>query len=289
MRFSKYHGAGNDFLLVEDLDERITLTAELAAAMCDRFRGPGADGVIRVTRGRTTPFALELWNADGGRAETSGNGMRCLARFLVDRGLTDDRIIEVDTLAGVKRIEVTMDNGEMTGARVDMGRPGLTRSEVPMTGPADTRFVDRPFPDAGEEYRAAAVSMGNPHLVLIGDQDLAALDLPRIGPPLEHHRDFPERANIEWVRVEDDRLDVRVWERGVGETLACGTGACAVLVAANLMGLAGRGGVVRFEGGDLDVEWAEDDRVYLAGPVAHVFDGELSPAWLEALAEGVRR
>jgi diaminopimelate epimerase len=289
MRFSKYHGAGNDFLLVEDLDERITLTAELAAAMCDRFRGPGADGVIRVTHGRATPFALELWNADGGRAETSGNGMRCLARFLVDRGLTDDRVIEVDTLAGVKRIEVTMDEGEMTGARVDMGRPGLTRGEVPMTGPADDRFVDRPFPDAGGEYRAAAVSMGNPHLVLIGEPDLAALDLPRIGPPLEHHRDFPERANVEWVRIEDGRLDVRVWERGVGETLACGTGACAVLVAANLMGLAGRRGVVRFEGGDLDVEWAEDDRVSLAGPVAHVFDGELSPAWLEAMAEGVRR
>ena len=289
MRFSKYHGAGNDFLFIEDLDDRIVLTPELAAAMCDRFRGPGSDGVIRVTRGRTTPFALELWNADGGRAETSGNGMRCLARFLVDRGLTGDRVIEVDTLAGVKRIEVTMDDGEMTGARVDMGRPGLTRGEIPMTGPADDRFVDRPFPDAGGEYRAAAVSMGNPHLVLIGDPDLAALDLPRIGPPLEHHRDFPERANVEWVRVEDDRLDVRVWERGVGETLACGTGACAALVAANLMGLAGRRGVVRFEGGDLDVEWAVDDRVYLAGPVAHVFDGELSPAWLEALAEGVRR
>jgi diaminopimelate epimerase len=289
MRFSKYHGAGNDFLLVEDLDDRVVLTLELTAAMCDRFRGPGADGVIRVIRGREAPFAMELWNADGGRAETSGNGMRCLGRFLIDRGLTGDRVIDVETAAGLKRIEVIEQDGAPVGARVDMGSPGLTRGEIPMAGPPDERFVDRPFPDAGEEYRAAAVSMGNPHLVLFGDTDLGALDLPRIGPPLEHHRDFPERTNVEWVRVEDGRLDVRVWERGVGETLACGTGACAVLVAASLMGLSGRKAVVRFEGGDLDVEWGQDDRVSLAGPVAHVFEGELSERWLEALAEGARR
>ena len=289
MRFSKYHGAGNDFLLVEDLDDRIVLSSEITAAMCDRFRGPGADGVIRVTRGRTAPFAMELWNADGGRAETSGNGMRCLGRFLIDRGLATGGAIEVDTLAGVKRIEATMEDGEPTGARVDMGPPGLTRAEIPMAGPANDRFIDRPFPDAGADYRAAAVSMGNPHLVLIGRPDLEALELPRIGPLLEHHSDFPERTNVEWVRVEDGRLAVRVWERGVGETLACGTGACAVLVAANLMGVSGRQAVVGFRGGDLEVEWAEDDRVYLAGPVAHVFEGELSPSWLEELAQGARR
>ncbi len=288
MRYSKYHGAGNDFLMVEDLEDRVTLTPELAAAMCDRFRGVGADGVIRVTRGRAAPFVMELWNADGGRAETSGNGMRCLARLLLDRGLTSGPIIEVDTLAGVKRIEVTIEGAEMTGARVDMGQPKLTRREIPMTGPSDERFVDRPFPEAGDGYRAAAVSMGNPHLVLIGHADLAPLDLPRIGPPLERHPDFPERTNVEWVRVGDDRLDVRVWERGVGETLACGTGACAVVVAASLMGLTDRRAVVRFEGGDLEVEWADDGRVYLAGPAAHVFDGELSPSWLDAMGEGRR-
>ena len=289
MRFSKYHGAGNDFLLIEDLEDRVTLTPELAAAMCHRFRGPGADGVIRVTAGRAAPFAIELWNADGGRAETSGNGIRCLARLLVDRGLTSDEVIEVETLAGVKRIEVTTEDGQMTGARVDMGPPGLARGQVPMTGPSEERFVDRPFPDAGGDYRAAAVSMGNPHLVLIGDVDLAALDLPRVGPPLERHPDFPERTNVEWVRVRDGRLDVRVWERGVGETLACGTGACAVVVAASLMGLTGRRAVVRFEGGDLEVDWAHDGRVYLAGPAQHVFDGDLSPAWLESLTEAARR
>jgi diaminopimelate epimerase len=289
MRFAKYHGTGNDFILIEDLDDAVALTPSLVTAMCDRYRGIGGDGVIRVTKGREAPFGMDLWNADGGQAEMSGNGMRCLARFLLDRGLTGDEVIEVDTPAGVKRIEVTMEEGEMTGARVDMGPPGLTRREIPMAGPEGERFVDRPFPDAGADYRAAAVSMGNPHLVLVGAEDLAALDLPRIGPSLENHPDFPARTNIEWVRVEDGRLDVRVWERGVGETLACGTGACAVLVAASLMGLAGRRSVVRFEGGDLDVEWGDDDHVYLGGPAVHVFDGELSPAWLEALAEEVRR
>jgi diaminopimelate epimerase len=289
MRFAKYHGAGNDFLLIEDLEGRITVTPALAAALCDRYRGIGADGVIKVARGDRAAFAMELWNADGGPAETSGNGLRCLAAFLLDRGLARGPRIEVETAPGVKEIEVTVEDGRMTRARVDMGPPTLTRGEIPMEGNATERFVGEPFPDAGPQYRAAAVSMGNPHLVLVGAEDLEALDLPRIGPPLEHHRDFPQRTNVEWIKVEDGRIDVRVWERGVGETLACGTGACASLVAANLMGLVGRSAIVRFEGGDLEVEWADDDRVYLAGPAVHVFDGEVSPEWIEALTEEVRR
>jgi diaminopimelate epimerase len=289
MRFAKYHGAGNDFLMVEDLGGRITVTAALAAALCDRYRGVGADGMIKVTRGNRAPFAMELWNADGGPAETSGNGLRCLARFLLDRGLTREPVIEVETAAGITRIEVTMEDGEMVSARVDMGPPGLERGAIPMAGPPDQRFIDEAFLDAGPEYRATAVSMGNPHLVLVGAEDLDALDLPRIGPPLEHHRDFPERVNVEWIKVAEDRLDIRVWERGVGETLACGTGACASLVAAHLMGLTGRRATLRFPGGDLDVEWADDGRVYLAGPAVHVFDGEVSPEWLDALAEEARR
>jgi diaminopimelate epimerase len=280
MRFAKYHGAGNDFLLIEDLDDTASLTPELVTAMCDRFRGIGGDGLIRITKGGDVPFAMELWNADGGRAEMSGNGMRCVARFLLDRGLFEGTELDVDTPAGVKRVEIALERGEMTGARVDMGPPALERGEIPMRGPAGERFIGQPFPDAGPEYRAAAVSIGNPHLVLVGATALESLDLPRIGPPLEHHPDFPERTNVEFIRVEDGHIDVRVWERGVGETLACGTGACACLVAANLMGLAGRRAVVRFAGGDLDVEWARDDHVYLAGPATFVFEGEVSEAWL---------
>jgi diaminopimelate epimerase len=285
MRFSKYHGSGNDFLLVEDLDDVISLTPATVVAMCDRARGVGADGVIRVTRSERAPFAMDLWNADGGRAEMSGNGMRCVARFLLDRGLAGGPEIEVDTAAGPKRVRVTVRDGQMASARVDMGPPILERGRIPMGGPAGERFVGEPFPDAGPGYRGTAVSMGNPHLVLLGAVDLDALDLPRIGPPLEHHPDFPERANVEWIVVADGRLDVRVWERGVGETLACGTGACACLVAANLLGLVGRRATLRFPGGDLEVEWGPDDHVYLEGPATHVFDGELAPSlapWEEA-------
>lgn len=276
MRFSKYHGAGNDFLLVEDLDGGLSLTPELVAALCDRARGVGADGVIRITRSARAPFAMELWNADGGVAETSGNGMRCVAGFLLDRGLATGPEIEVDTAAGPKRVRVTVRDGRMVSARVDMGRPTLERGRIPMAGPPEDRFVGEPFPDAGGGYRGTAVSMGNPHLVLVGADDLRALDLPRIGPPLEHHPDFPQRTNVEWMKVVDGRLDVRVWERGVGETLACGTGACACLVAGNLLGLSGRRATIRFPGGDLEVEWGPDDHVYLEGPATHVFDGELS-------------
>ena len=157
-----------------------------------------------------------------------------------------------------------------------------------MAGPAGERFVDQPFPDAGPQYKAVAISMGNPHLVLLGAQDLRSLDLPRIGPPLEHHHDFPEGTNVEFIRVEDGAVQARVWERGSGETMACGTGGCASLVAANLLGLAGRQGTVRFPGGDLEIDWADDDRVYLTGPAAFVFDGELSDEWVASLTEGTR-
>jgi diaminopimelate epimerase len=289
LRFAKYHGAGNDFLLVEDLDDRRSITSGLAAALCDRYRGPGADGVIRITRGRRAPFAMELWNADGGPAEMSGNGMRCVARFLLDRDLTSDKEIDVETASGVKRIEVTIDDGEMRSARVDMGPPALERGRIPMAGPSDERFIGNPFPDAGPHYTAAAVSMGNPHLVLVGEEDLEGLELARIGPRLEHHPDFPERTNVEFIRIEDGRIEMRVWERGVGETLACGTGACASLVAANLMGLIGRRATVRTTGGDLDVEWADDDRVYLSGPAVPVYEADVSPAWLADLGEEARR
>ena len=289
LRFAKYHGAGNDFLLIEDLDDRGGITPGLAAALCDRYRGPGADGVIRITRGREAPFAMELWNADGGQAEMSGNGMRCVARFLLDRSLTSDTEIAVETASGVKRIEVTLDGDRMESARVDMGPPALERGRVPMAGPAHERFVGDPFPDAGPQYRATAVSMGNPHLVLIGQDDLEGLDLARVGPRLEHHPDFPERTNVEFIRIDDGRIDMRVWERGVGETLACGTGACASLVAANLMGLVGRRAVVRSAGGDLEVDWAADDRVYLAGPAVPVYEAEASPSWLAEVGEAARR
>jgi diaminopimelate epimerase len=289
MRFSKYHGTGNDFVMIEDVAGERELSAALVAALCDRHKGVGADGVIRIAPSETADFFMDYWNADGAVAEMCGNGVRCLAKYAYERGLTSKTELDVDTRGGVKHVVLDVDGGEMRSVRVDMGPPAFEREHVPMRGPAGGRFVGEPFPDAGDGITAAAVSMGNPHLVLVGAGDLATLDLPRIGPPLEHHPDFPQRTNVEFIRPEDGVINVRVWERGVGETMACGTGACATLVAASAMGLAGRRAVVRFPGGDLDVEWAGDDRVYLTGPATFVFDGEMSDAWVAALAEGARR
>jgi len=289
MRLSRYHGTGNDFVMIEDVADGRALSPSLVAALCDRHLGVGADGVIRIAPSDTADFFMDYWNADGDVAEMCGNGIRCLAKYVYERGLTSKTELAVDTRAGIKHLVLDAADGEMRSVRVDMGPPAFERERIPMRGLPGDRFVGEPFPDAGEGLRGTAVSMGNPHLVLVGASDLGSLDLRRIGPPLEHHPDFPDRTNVEFIRVDDGVVNVRVWERGVGETMACGTGACASLVAANAMGLAPRRAVVRFPGGDLDVEWADDDRVYLAGPATFVFDGELSDEWVASLVEGAAR
>lgn len=289
MRFSKYHGTGNDFVMIEDMADAVTLSPALVATLCDRHAGVGADGVIRIAPSDRADFFMDYWNADGATAEMCGNGIRCLAKYVFERGLTTATEIDVDTRGGVKHIVLDVEDGRMRSARVDMGPPALDRASIPMAGGGSARFVDEAFPDAGPQYRATAVSMGNPHLILVGADDLTSLDLPRVGPPLEHHPDFPQGTNVEFIRVEDGIVHARVWERGSGETMACGTGGCASLVAANLLGLAGRTGTVRFPGGALEIEWADDDRVYLTGPATFVFDGELSDEWVASLTEGVSR
>jgi diaminopimelate epimerase len=286
MRFSKYHGTGNDFVMIEDVADERTLSPALVAALCDRHAGVGADGVIRIAPSDRADFFMDYRNADGETAEMCGNGIRCLAKYVFERGLTDKTELDVDTRDGLKHLVLDVDGGEMRTVRVDMGPPALERARIPMGGPGDDRFVDRPFPDAGAGYRATAVSMGNPHLVLLGYEDPGALDLPRVGPPLEHHPDFPQGTNVEFIRVEDGAVRARVWERGSGETMACGTGGCASVVAAHLLGLVGRRATVRFPGGDLHIDWANDDHVYLTGPATFVFDGELADAWVASLSEG---
>ena len=288
LRFAKYHGTGNDFVMLEDLEDRITLSAGLVAGLCDRHAGVGADGVIRIAPSDAGDFFMDYWNADGGVAEMCGNGVRCLAKYVFDNGLTDKTELDVDTRAGRKQVALTVEDGRVASVRVDMGPPAFERAAIPMAGPPDGRFVDRPFLDAGPGYLGTAVSMGNPHLVLRGAEDLAALDLHVVGSRLEHHPDFPEGTNVEFIDVHDDAIEVRVWERGSGATMACGTGACASLVAASLAGLVPRRATVRFPGGDLDVEWAEDDNVYLDGPAAFVFEGVLAPEWMAQTA-GERR
>jgi diaminopimelate epimerase len=283
MRFAKYHGTGNDFVMIQDLEGRLTLDPSLVVALCHRHLGVGADGVIRIAPSEDADFFMDYWNADGEVAEMCGNGIRCLAKFVYDRGLTQKTDLDVDTRAGMKHLLLEVADGVTTSVRVDMGEPAFERKAIPMVGPPNESFEGEPFPVGALQFRATAVSMGNPHLVLIGDTDPAEIDVRGIGPSLETLEQFPERTNVEFVRVRDGGVDVRVWERGVGETMACGTGACASLVAASRLGLVDRSGEVRFPGGALRVEWADDERVYLEGPAAFVFEGGLTPAWIAAV------
>lgn len=275
MRFAKYHGTGNDFVMLEDLRNRQELTPGLVSSLCDRHRGVGADGVIRIASSSEGDFFMDYWNADGNVAEMCGNGIRCLAKYVFDRGLTSKTELKVDTRAGVKDLTLNVADGAVSSVLVDMGTPAFTRKEIPMTGPPEETFIDEPITAGDVKYRATAVSMGNPHLVLIGEIDPSEIDVPVLGPALQRHPDFPQQTNVEFVRVRDGVVVVRVWERGAGETMACGTGACASLVAASRVGLVSRNAPVRFPGGTLDVEWSHDDRVSLTGPATFVFDGEM--------------
>lgn len=284
MRFAKYHGTGNDFVLIEDLGGAVTLTSGLVAGICDRQFGIGADGVIRIAQALEGDFLMDYRNADGEVAEMCGNGIRCLGKYVYDRRITTKTSLMVETRAGMKYLELDVDAGGVAAVRVDMGAPALERGAIPMAGPFGERFIGQPLVAGGREFRATAVSMGNPHLVLFAE-DVSTIDLPRLGPEVEEHPDFPEGTNVEFVRAHDGVVEARVWERGSGETLACGTGACASVVAANIEGLVGTRATVRFPGGELQVAWEEDGRVYLTGPAVHVFDGELDPARLAARVE----
>jgi diaminopimelate epimerase len=286
LRVWKYHGTGNDFVMLEDLHGERPLSSELVAALCDRRFGVGADGVIRVTRGPAhglphSDFFMDYWNADGSVAEMCGNGVRCLAKLVYERGHTHQTELEIGTRDGVKRVSLDVREGVVRSVTVGMGPPAFARSRIPMLGPADEPYLAEPFEVLGHTFKASAVSMGNPHLVLFVDDDPARSDVARIGPAAENDAMFPEKANVEFVAVAGDGLSVRVWERGVGETMACGTGACAALVAANEAGLVPVRSEVRFPGGTVTVERTADD-VLLTGPAERVFEATLDDAWLRS-------
>lgn len=291
MRFSKYHGTGNDFVLVEDLDDHAPVPPALIAAVCDRHRGVGADGLIRIVRGDETggegaAFFMDYWNADGTVAQMCGNGIRCLGKYVFDRGLVSGTEVDVATRAGRKRLALDVRDGAVVRATVDMGAAAFERKALPMTGDPTGRFVDQPYEVAGRSFAATAVSMGNPHLVLFlrDGERLADLDVRQLGPLVERAPEFPEGTNVEFVEVRaPDRLEARVWERGSGETMACGTGACAALAASAATGRTGREADVGFPGGALRIALGPDDRVSLTGPAAWVFDGELSEAFVRSV------
>ncbi|HHW15256.1 MAG TPA: diaminopimelate epimerase [Firmicutes bacterium] len=280
MRFVKMHGAGNDYVYVDGFQERLLPDpGKLAVRIADRHFGVGGDGLILILPPETPDgdVRMRMFNADGSESEMCGNGVRCVAKYAVDHGLvsSESPVVRVETLAGLKTIDVVRGaDGKVEAARVDMGVPRLRRGEIPMSGPPHAPAVDVPLEVAGRSYRITALSMGNPHCVVF----LPSVDdlrLDEIGPAFEHHPAFPRRVNAEFCRVMDrETLQMRVWERGTGETLACGTGASAAAVAAHLNGLTGRRVTIHVRGGTLSLEWGADDHVYLTGPAVEVFSGE---------------
>ena len=281
IRIWKYHGTGNDFVMLEDLPDERPLTEPFVAAVCDRHKGIGADGVIRVTRGQADgeDFFMDYRNADGSLAEMCGNGIRCLGKLVYEHGHTTATELEVGSRAGAKHLSLDVHDGVVGSVTVGMGPPAFTRGQIPMDGPADQPFLTEPFDVDGRTFKASAVSMGNPHLVVFVQEDPAHVDVRTLGPRIERDPRFPQGTNVEFVSIEDGAVRVRVWERGSGETMACGTGACAALVAANEAGLVPARAEVRFPGGTLIVDRAEDD-VLLTGPAELVFEATLDENWL---------
>jgi diaminopimelate epimerase len=288
MRFRKYHGAGNDFVMLEDLDGRLgppgTLPAELVRAMCDRHKGIGADGVIRIiaaegdapTASAGAEFRMDYYNADGDSAQMCGNGIRCLIELEQRAGRAGSGDRKVLTDAGVVTVR-TVGTGRITA---NMGRPSFTKQEVPMAGrgPSLRSVVTLD----GRPIEGAGVSMGNPHFVVFVDE-LSDELMNDLGPSLERHPDFPERTNVEFVVVQGPTdIRMRVWERGIGETQACGSGACAAAVAAAALERTGPHVRVHLPGGELEVEWDPPGDVWLTGPAEEVFSGTIDAAWLEA-------
>ncbi|HEX6130406.1 MAG TPA: diaminopimelate epimerase, partial [Actinomycetota bacterium] len=255
--FHKLHGTANDFVYVDARGGLPGDAADLARQLCDRHRGVGADGLILLRDSAVADCRMEIFNADGSRAEMCGNGIRGFAKWVLDHGLAAADPLRVETDAGLKAVAAERANGSVSSVTVDMGTPEWDGRLIPVA--ADGPVVEHPLEVAGRTHRVTCVSMGNPHCVVFVD-DVASLDLATIGPAFERHLFFPRRVNTEFVRVAaPDRLEMRVWERGSGETLACGTGACAAAVAAARKDLTGRAVRVTLPGGDLDIVWRDSD------------------------------
>jgi diaminopimelate epimerase len=283
IRMTKMHGTGNDYVYVDCREHDLADPARVACAVSRRHHGIGADGLILIRPSTAAHCRMEMHNADGSRAEMCGNGIRCVGKFVYDRGL-EANPLTVETDCGVKTLALALDaSGRVGGATVDMGPPVFDGPRIPVA--SEGRAVEQPLEVGGATYRVTCLSMGNPHCVVFVPE-VKSLELDRIGPRFEHHPFFPERVNTEFVAVRSRReLDFRVWERGSGETMACGTGACAALVAAHVTGRTDRRATIHLRGGDLDVEWRADDHVYLTGAAAEVFTADVDLAMLYAATE----
>ena len=276
LKFTKMHGLGNDYVYMDAINQNIENRAELAKFVSDRHFGIGSDGLILICPSEVADFKMQMFNSDGSEAEMCGNGIRCVGKFVYDKGLTNKTTISIETLAGIKVLEMQEEQGKIKLVKVDMGEPILEPERIPVKS-EEYPVTNLKLNAENREFVFSCVSMGNPHAITFIKEDVNTFDICKYGKILENDEAFPNRANIEFVNVLDEKtLKMRVWERGAGETLACGTGACGVAVAAILNNYTQRKVKVKLLGGDLEIEWnKEDNHVYMTGPATTVFEGQI--------------
>lgn len=275
MVFTKMEGCGNDYVYVDCTKNEMKNPGEIAKKVSDRHFGIGSDGLILIKSSEKADFFMEMYNADGSRSAMCGNGIRCVGKFVYDKGLTNKTQVAVDTLAGIKYLDLNVVDGKVASVKVNMGNPILEADKIPVKA-SKTPVINEKITVAGKEYEMTCVSMGNPHAIVYMDS-IDDLEIEKIGPLFEHHEVFPERTNTEFIEVVDRKtLKMRVWERGAGETWACGTGACATLVASVLNGLCENEATIKLLGGDLKITWdRERDLIFMEGPATTVFEGTI--------------
>ena len=275
MKFTKMHGSGNDYVYVNCFKETVEHPSEMAIKVSDRHFGIGSDGLILIKPSEVADGKMEMYNADGSQGAMCGNGIRCVAKYMYDYGITDKTSISVETKSGIKYLDLTIKDGKVDTVKVNMGTPILKAVDIPVRSEKE-KVIDESVMVDGKEWKITCVSMGNPHAITYID-DVKNLEIEKIGPKFENHEIFPDRVNTEFVRVIDrNTVEMRVWERGSGETLACGTGACAVAVSSILNGLTEEEVTVKLLGGDLKIFWDRtENKVYMTGSATTVFDGEI--------------
>ena len=275
IKFTKMHGLGNDYVYIDAISQKIENESSLAKFVSNRHFGIGSDGLILICKSEVADFKMRMFNSDGSEAEMCGNGIRCVGKFVYDKGLTNKTTVKIETLAGIKTLILNTKDGKVGTARVDMGEPILEAEKIPVIS-TEKPVKNLELEAENKKFKFTCVSMGNPHAITIVE-NTKEFDVEKYGKVLEIDKAFPKKANIEFAQIVDrQNINMRVWERGAGETLACGTGACATAVACNLNGLTDRKVNIELLGGTLNIEWNEtDNHVYMTGPAVTVFDGEL--------------
>ena len=275
IKFTKMHGLGNDYVYIDAINQNIENESSLAQFVSNRHFGIGSDGLILICKSEVADFKMRMFNSDGSEAEMCGNGIRCVGKFVYDKGLTNKTNITIETLAGIKTLKLNLENKKVKTVQVDMGKPILEPEKIPVIA-KETPVKNLKIKALDKEFDFTCVSMGNPHAITIVE-DISNFEIEKYGPVLEEDEHFPNKTNVEFIQVIDkNHIQMRVWERGAGETLACGTGACAVAVACCINGLTDSKVEIKLLGGDLEIEWnKEENHVYMTGPATLVFEGEL--------------